>query len=116
MISVKKVKKFSKCLIQAVEATPQLVSCKEDIYTFCAMLMDWAKGEYKHISRRTGIIVGVCIGYIICPIDLLPDFIPIIGQIDDIAVICFMLRVLKEEISFYRTWASLKNNDIIDTE
>lgn len=116
MISMEKVKKFTKCLVQAVETTPQLVNCKEDIRTFCAMLTDWAKGEYKHISKRTGIITGICIAYVICPIDLIPDFIPVIGQIDDIAVIGFTLKILKKELSFYKTWSALKNDNVIDAD
>lgn len=116
MVSVNKVKKFVKNIMQAVDSTPQLVSYKADIKTFCAMLIDWAKGDYKHISKRTGIIVGVCIGYVISPIDLIPDFIPVLGKIDDISVILFMLKTLKRELGFYRIWLATKDNDVIDVD
>lgn len=114
MISAVRVKKFAKSVMSAVESSPQLVSCKEDIKTLCAMLYDWAKGDYKYISKRTGVIAGICIAYILCPFDIVPDFVPVLGQIDDAAVICFMLKVVKKEIGFYRIWLATKNCDVID--
>lgn len=116
MISTKKVKKFISSIKQAVEETPQLVGYKEDIKTFCSMMMYWAKGEYKYISKRTGVIVALCIAYVLCPIDLIPDFIPVAGQIDDVAVIMFMLKVLKKEMGFYRIWLVARDSDVIDVD
>lgn len=116
MVNTKKVKKFVSSIMQAVDSTPQLVTYKADIKTFCSMIMDWAKGDYKHISKRTSVIVCVCMVYILSPFDLIPDFIPVIGQIDDIAVIVFMLKVLKRELGFYRIWLVAKDNDVIDVD
>lgn len=116
MVNTKKVKKFVSSIMQAVDSTPQLVTYKADIKTFCLMIMDWAKGDYKHISKRTSVIVCVCMVYILSPFDLIPDFIPVIGQIDDIAVIVFMLKVLKRELGFYRIWLVNKDNDVIDID
>lgn len=116
MISVKRAKKFVNSLMKTVDATPELVNCKQDIKTFCAMLIDWAKGDYKHISKRSAVIVGICVAYLISPIDLIPDFIPAAGKIDDISVILFMLKVVKGELGFYRIWLVARNRDGIDVE
>ena len=35
-----------------------------------------------------------CLAYLMCPIDLIPDFIPIVGYLDDIAVIAKLLGVV----------------------
>lgn len=116
MVSINKMKKFVKNIMQAVDTTPQLVGYKADIKTFCAMLTAWAKGDYKHISKRTGAIIGICIAYILCPIDFIPDFIPVAGQIDDVAVIVFLLKTVKKELGFYRIWLAARDSDVIDVE
>lgn len=114
MVSLNKVNKFVKNIMRVVDTTPQLVGYKTDIKTFCSMLTDCAKGEYKHISKRTGVIIGICIAYILCPVDLIPDFIPVAGQIDDVAVIVFLLKTVKKELGFYRIWLAARDSDVID--
>jgi hypothetical protein len=40
------------------------------------------------------IVIAVCVGYILCPLDIIPDFIPIIGFSDDIVAGLIGLRAL----------------------
>ena len=42
------------------------------------------------------IIPGLMIGYLIFPVDLLPDFIPVLGQLDDLAILALGIKLFIE--------------------
>lgn len=44
------------------------------------------------VPTRAKLVLGVAAGYLALPIDLIPDFIPIAGQLDDAVVAIFALR------------------------
>ena len=52
------------------------------------------------------IIIGATL-YAVCPIDLIPDPIPIVGWMDDLAVILIAVAQLKNETDKRKKW---KNN------
>ena len=48
------------------------------------------------VPRRTKLVVGAAVGYAISPIDLIPDFIPVIGLADDILLMTFAINHMVE--------------------
>ena len=51
----------------------------------------WGLLTDERVSVLDKVLVGAAIGYIVMPFDLIPDFIPLIGQVDDIYVIMLAL-------------------------
>jgi uncharacterized membrane protein YkvA (DUF1232 family) len=51
----------------------------------------------RRVPRRRKLLLGALIGYLAIPFDLIPDFIPVAGQLDDALIVALVLR------SFLRT-------------
>lgn len=51
------------------------------------------------VPLRRKILAGAAAGYVVAPIDLIPDFIPVIGQVDDLIVVALGLKHLIEGAS-----------------
>jgi uncharacterized membrane protein YkvA (DUF1232 family) len=43
--------------------------------------------------KTTKILLWIAIGYALSPIDLIPDFIPVIGYLDDIVIVPVLLYI-----------------------
>src|SRR6185369_16242117 len=41
----------------------------------------------KRTPRSAKILIGITIGYLLSPIDLIPDFIPVLGLLDDLLIV-----------------------------
>jgi uncharacterized membrane protein YkvA (DUF1232 family) len=59
----------------------------------CVILFKRLLGDPRVDWWRKALLIGV-IGYVVSPIDLVPDFIPIAGQFDDAILVVLAIRVL----------------------
>jgi uncharacterized membrane protein YkvA (DUF1232 family) len=57
----------------------------------CLVLMKRLLADPRVPRRRKLLLVGL-LGYLALPFDLVPDFIPIAGQLDDVIVVALVLR------------------------
>ncbi len=46
----------------------------------------------RRVSRRRKIVLAALLPYLALPFDLVPDFIPVAGYLDDAIIVCFVLR------------------------
>ena len=60
-----------------------------DCAILCARLL-----RDGRVPRRHKLLLGALIGYLAFPFDLVPDFIPVAGQLDDAILVVIALRVL----------------------
>ena len=56
--------------------------------------------------RAESALISVVAGpmYFLSPIDAIPDFIPVFGMLDDIAVLAWVMKSLSDELSAFRAW------------
>ena len=59
----------------------------------CIVLFQRLLGDSR-MPRRYKAIVVALLGYLAFPIDVVPDFIPVAGQLDDVVVVALTLRAI----------------------
>ena len=47
----------------------------------------------KRTPASAKILIGITAGYLLSPIDLIPDFIPVIGLLDDLIIVPFLIKL-----------------------
>lgn len=75
-----------------------------DLPLLARLLKAWKDGSYRGLSVRTLASCATALLYILSPVDMIPDFIPGIGVIDDAAVLMFLLHSLAEDLAAFRVW------------
>jgi len=73
---------LTECLGVAARAVPQIL-------LLCGRLV-----RDRRVPVRARIIAGAALGYVMLPVDVVPDWLPVIGRLDDLAVAAFALRLL----------------------
>lgn len=68
------------------------------------LVKDYWKGTYRDVSARSIAIFAAAVLYIISPIDLIPDYIIGLGQIDDVAILSLSLYFLERDLQKYKEW------------
>jgi len=59
----------------------------------CVVLFRRLLGDDR-VPRRQKLLLGALIGYLAMPFDLVPDFIPVAGQLDDALIVAIVLRTV----------------------
>jgi uncharacterized membrane protein YkvA (DUF1232 family) len=68
------------------------------------MIKAWLAGDYKDISTKSVVIFIAAVLYFLNPFDAIPDLTPLIGYVDDVSVIAWVVKTLKDELDRFRVW------------
>ena len=75
---------------------------------FIRMINAYTSKEYTYVTWKTICLLVAGLIYFIYPIDLIPDFIPVAGIIDDVALIAWIYDSIKEDIDNFLEWEKSK--------
>ena len=76
----------------------------DDACDVFSLLKDRVTGKYTETPWSTIAGLTGALLYVLSPLDLIPDFLPIAGYIDDAAVFAFALGLARDDLARYRAW------------
>lgn len=76
----------------------------EEVAALVRLVVAYARGTYRDVPLQTMIWVLAGLIYWISPADLIPDFIPVAGYLDDAAVLAFVVRTVRKELDDFTAW------------
>ena len=91
-------------LQEKIKDSGHLERFAKDLMLFMSLLKDYYKGNYRKVPYKTISAGVVGLLYTLNPIDIIPDFIPFIGHIDDALVLGFCLKLIEKDLKKYQIW------------
>ena len=85
-----------------------LGKASNDFKLLWALLYDYKSGIYKEVPWKLIAAIVFSISYLLMPLDVLPDIIPIVGFTDDITVFGLVFAGFAAELEDYKKWKQNK--------
>jgi uncharacterized membrane protein YkvA (DUF1232 family) len=76
----------------------------DDVRTLIRLSVAVARGHYQPASEADLVDIVATLVYIDSPIDVIPDSIPLVGFLDDVAVVGWVERKARAEVGRFREW------------
>ncbi|WP_338792601.1 YkvA family protein [Bernardetia sp. Wsw4-3y2] len=83
---------------------PMSQEVKDKFKTLLRLIRALYKKEYKDFPWGSLVKATATIIYLVSPLDLVPDFIPFIGMMDDFALISWTIGSLSDDIKNFEDW------------
>jgi len=77
---------------------------------FIRMLKAYANKEYTVVPWGSLAMVAGTVLYFVSPIDLILDWLPVAGLVDDAAVLVFVFRQVRNDIEKFQNWEADRNS------
>jgi uncharacterized membrane protein YkvA (DUF1232 family) len=77
---------------------------KEKSAALLRMTKAYSKGEYKRVPWKSLTLVVAVFAYIVNPLDVIPDILPVAGFADDFSLLLWLVQNLGVEIEEFMIW------------
>ena len=106
-----KMTEFLNRLEEKLKVIPKIGDKLSHIPVFVSLIRDYIKKEYL-VPMGTIIAVLSALIYFLSPVDLIIDSLPIIGLIDDAAVVAACLKLVNSDIEEYIEWRDNRRDSV----
>ena len=68
------------------------------------LIRDYHRAEYRDIAAPKLIAIISALIYFVSPFDVIPDYLPVLGHIDDAFVVSLALKSVRTELDMFMAW------------
>lgn len=101
---------------QKLKDIPGIGQYAANLPTMLSMIRSYLAKEYTEVSYKVIVTMVGALVYMLKGKDLIPDKIPLIGAIDDLAVLGLALQINAQELEAYRAWREKANNVVEEAQ
>lgn len=99
---------MARLAIQAVRKAEKnkAAICKvwDDLLTLIRLVRAWARREYTVVPWQTLIAATAALIYFVNPFDLIPDFLQVVGFVDDATFIALVVAAIRDDLERFHQW------------
>ncbi len=94
----------------------EIMKLKTQMTDLLEMLTAYYNGTYKRVPYKTLVKALGAVVYFVFIIDLIPDFIPLFGLMDDVAVVAWVVSGISGDIDKFKEWRDRKATHVEETQ
>ena len=74
------------------ERNARFARVRDDLNLLLGLCAAWWRGEYRAVGRQALLSVVAALLYFLAPLDMVPDWLPGAGLLDDLAVLAWVME------------------------
>lgn len=99
-----RIEQFLQRLELKLQRIPKVGKDLSYVPTLVSLVRSYAKKDYPGIPLESVIVIVSALLYVLSPFDLFPDPLPVVGLLDDGAVLLYALKFVKDDVAKYISW------------
>jgi uncharacterized membrane protein YkvA (DUF1232 family) len=75
--------------------------------TMLRLVRAYYRGDYREVPLTTLVVIIAAIIYVVNPFDMIPDWVPVLGLLDDAFVLALAIRRTRQTLDDFMVWETI---------
>lgn len=99
-------------LLAVARKSWRLKLVKADLKLLQELAVATLRGHYRELDPKALLAVVAALLYFLSPLDVIPDWLPGVGLLDDLAVLAWVVRHWQAELDAFKRWRDHQGVDL----